>query len=193
MSWSDFYLFCFLFGFFFSVLAVVTGHLGFGHDQADIGDLTADVDGGHDFGSDHHHGHVSPFNLGTIAAFLAWFGGTGYLFTRFYTMWFLGTLLSALTAGAAGAWIVFWFLTRVLIREREEMDPADYEMVGVLGHVTSTIRPAGVGEILYARDGARRAVAAKSDDGRQITNGEEVVVTRYENGIAYVRRYEEMG
>jgi hypothetical protein len=36
-------------------------------------------------------------------------------------------------------------------------------------------------------------VAARSEDGTEIQRGAEVIVTRYENGIAYVRRWEELG
>ena len=193
MTLTDFYLFCFGFGFFFSLVAVVTGHLhlDFGEaqaDVADVGQIGADDAGVH---SGHAH-HVSPLNMGTLAAFLAWFGGTGYLITRFYSVWFVSTLAIALISGIAGGYIVYLFLAKVLMRSREEMDPADYEMVGVLGTVAGAIRPGGTGEILFSRDGARRAIAARSEDGAVIANGEEVVVTRYENGIAYVRRWDDL-
>ena len=65
-------------------------------------------------------------------------------------------------------------------------------MVGVLGRVTSTIRPDGVGELVYVRDGARKPAAARSEDGTHIGRGEEVIVTRYEKGLAYVRTWEAM-
>src|SRR5688500_3245267 len=129
MTWADFYLFCFAVGFFFSLVAVVTGHrdldFGFGEDA----DLPS--------AGDHH---VSPFNMRTAAAFLAWFGGTGYLTTRYYPVGFGVGLLASVGAGVVGAYVVYWFLARVLMRDREEMDPADYEMVGVLGQVSSPIR-----------------------------------------------------
>jgi membrane protein implicated in regulation of membrane protease activity len=182
MTWADFYLFCFAFGFLFSALAVLAGHIDFGgHDVGDTG------------GADHGHSHhVAVFNAGTVAAFLAWFGGTGYLATKFYRLWFVSALAFALAAGAAGAAVVFWFLKRVLMREREDLDPADYDMVGVLGRVSGTIREGGIGEILFSRDGARRAAPARSDGTGPIPEGAEVVVTGYADGIAYVRRWEEM-
>ena len=189
MTLADFYLFCFAFGFLFSAVAVLTGHLhldiGHGHDV-----------GLHHHGGAHHHagGHhdVSPFNLGTAAAFLAWFGGTGYLATKFYRLWFVSTLLAAIAAGVFGGWLVYLFLTKVLMKAREELDPADYDMIGVLGRVSGTIRAGGIGEILYSRDGARHAVSARSEEGLAIGTGEEVVVTRYENGIAWVRRWTDL-
>jgi hypothetical protein len=65
-------------------------------------------------------------------------------------------------------------------------------MVGVLGHVSNPIRPDGVGEVIYVRDGARKPVPARTEDGQEIKRGEEVIVTRYEKGIAYVRTWDAM-
>jgi hypothetical protein len=89
---------------------------------------------------------------------------------------------------------VFLFLSKVLISEAENMDPADYEMVGVLGRVSSSIREGGTGEIVYPQMGTRRVCGARSDDAGAIAiaKGAEVVVTRYEKGIAYVRLWSEM-
>jgi membrane protein implicated in regulation of membrane protease activity len=186
MSWADVYLFCFLIGFFFSLLAVVTGHLDldFGHGHT--------VGGVHVHANAHHaHTGAPMFNLGTLAAFLAWFGGTGYLATQYYGLWFVTTLALAIAVGIGGAAIVFWFLSRVLMRGPEELDPADYELVGTLGTLTSAIRDGGIGEILFTQAGRRRAVAARSDTGAPVPSGAEVVVTRYEDGVAFVRRWHE--
>jgi len=91
-----------------------------------------------------------------------------------------------------GGGIVFLFLSKVLISEEENMDAADYEMVGVLGRVCSSIREGGTGEIIYTQMGTRRVCGARSDDGTAIAKGTEVVATRYEKGIAYVRLWSEM-
>jgi hypothetical protein len=80
----------------------------------------------------------------------------------------------------------------VLISEEENMDPADYEMVGVLGRISSSIRAGGTGEIIYTQMGTRRVCGARSDDGSAVGKGTEVVVTRYEKGIAYVRLWTDM-
>jgi membrane protein implicated in regulation of membrane protease activity len=144
------------------------------------------------------HGHagntpqVSFFNPMTLAAFLAWFGGTGYLLTRFSTVRFVGGLLLSVTAGILAASVIFLFLTRVLISREENLDPRDYEMVGVLGRITSSVRGGGTGEIVYSQAGTRRVCGARSEDGSPIAKGSEVLVTRYERGIAYVRRWQEL-
>ena len=66
-------------------------------------------------------------------------------------------------------------------------------MAGVLAHVSDSIRDnGGIGEILFSQTGARRCSAARSEDGRAISRGTEVVVIRYERGIAWVRPWAEL-
>ncbi len=198
MTWADFYLICFAVGFAFSFLSFFLGgihwhlpfhlHLPFEPPHVHVGPhLHA---GGH-----VHAGHapeVSAFNPMTTAAFLAWFGGTGYLLTRFSTVRFVGELLVSIIAGLLAAAVIFLFMTRVLISKEENLDPADFDMVGVLGRITSPVREGGTGEIVYSQAGTRRVCGARSEDGNPIAKGAEVVVTRYERGIAYVRRWEEL-
>jgi membrane protein implicated in regulation of membrane protease activity len=206
MTWSDFYLICFAVGFFFSVLSFALAglqwHLPFNihlpHGWG-FGSGTAHVPaGGHVAGSPGHASGsggtltVSPLNPVTTAAFLAWFGGTGYLITRFSSILSVLGLLLAMAAGLVGAAIVFLFLTRVLISHEENMDAADYEMVGVLGRISMPIRAGGTGEIIYSQAGTRRTCGARSENGSAMEKGAEIVVTRYDKGIAYVRLWEEM-
>jgi hypothetical protein len=54
------------------------------------------------------------------------------------------------------------------------------------------IREGGTGEIIYSQAGTRRSCGARAEDGSAIAKGTEVVVTRYERGIAYVRLWTEM-
>ena len=200
MTWANFYLLCFLIGFLWAVVGLLLGdlhlHLPF-HSHGDLG------------GVGHHHGTIlhttghgshmpgtvesspSPLNFGSIAAFLAWFGGVGFLLTAYSSLWFVWALGLALSSGLIGAAIVFWFLARVLGRHEQCLDPADYEMVGVLGHVSSSIRAGGTGEIIFSQEGTRRTCGARSEEGIAIRKGTEIVVTRYEDGIAYVRPWEE--
>jgi membrane protein implicated in regulation of membrane protease activity len=179
MTWPDFYLICFLMGAAFSVVSVFSGHVG-GH---------------HVHGPHMGHGPSSDVplvNMGTIAAFLVWFGGTGYLLVRYFDFRMMLALIVAILSGLAGASVVFLFLAKVLIRKEEALDPADYEMVGVLGHVASGIRPEGTGEIVFSQAGSRRAAPARSAAGAELAKGTEVVVTRYEDGIAYVQPWDEL-
>jgi membrane protein implicated in regulation of membrane protease activity len=142
--------------------------------------------------SDHARGvSISPINLGTIAAFLAWFGGAGYLLTAYSAIWFVWGLVLSSAFGLAGASVVFWFLAKVLIGRERDLNPADYHMTGVLGRVSSLIREGGTGEIIYSQEGTRRTCGARSEDGKSIPQGVEVLVTRYKKGIAYVRPWDE--
>jgi membrane protein implicated in regulation of membrane protease activity len=189
MTWADFYLICFFLGFALSLLSLLGSlHLHLPHLDLHIGGDHAHaphLGGG-------HTGEIGPINFGTVAAFLAWFGGTGYLLARFSSFWFLLGFGIACASGFVGAAIVFFFLAKVLIRHDEELNPADYDMIGVLGAVSSNIRPSGTGEMIFSQAGVRRAAAARSDDGVEIAKGTEVVVTRYERGVAYVRPWEEL-
>ena len=135
---------------------------------------------------------MSPFNPASIAAFLAWFGGTGFLLTRYSALRVGFELLLSMVMGLIGGAIVFFFISRVLMSENENMDPADYEMVGVLGKLSVSIRTGGTGELLYSQMGTRRVCGARCENGSAIEKGAEVVVTRYEKGIAYVRLWSEM-
>lgn len=190
MTWENFYLVCFVVGFAFSVLSFLGGglrwHLPF---KWHVGHAGPHVHAGTHVG--HGGAQVSVFNFLTLTIFLAWFGGTGYLLTRYSTVWFLLGLAVAIFSGIGGAAIIFAFL-KALMASEHPMDPADYEMVGVLGKVSSPVRAGGTGEITYSQGGTRHAAAARSEDSSAIAKGSEVVVTRYEHGIAYVRRWEEM-
>jgi hypothetical protein len=125
-------------------------------------------------------------------AFLAWFGGMGYLLTTRGNFGRLIVLAIAVASGLAGGAIVFVFLTKVFLRNERALDAADFEMTGVLARVTVGIRESGTGEIVYSQGGTRRSAGARSESGAVIGRGSEVIVTRYERGIAYVRPWEEL-
>jgi hypothetical protein len=217
LDWSDFYLICFAVGFCFSFFSFVFGgsrfgrlHLAHFHGQAlphlplTHGPVATSVPHGpvaahlpavaQPAGAAKlgRGGGVSPFNPPSLAAFLAWFGGTGYLLTRFSSLWVGLGLIASVISGAVGGGIIFLFLSRVLISEDENMCAADYEMAGVLGKLSVPIREGGTGELLYSQMGTRRVCGARSEDGSAMMKGAEVVVTRYEKGIAYVRLWSEM-
>jgi membrane protein implicated in regulation of membrane protease activity len=199
MTWANFYLICFAVGLAFSLLSFLSGgvrwHLHLPHLPHAIhphGPVAGGHSGAGKGGAHSQAGQVSPFNFVTLAAFLAWFGGTGYLLTRFWTIWFAMGLAIALLSGVTGAGIIYLFLSKVLMSEEENLDPADYEMTGVLGRTSVPIRQGGTGEIIYSQAGTRKTCGARAEDGTAIVKGAEVIVTRYEKGIAYVRLWTEM-
>jgi membrane protein implicated in regulation of membrane protease activity len=194
MNWESFYLICFVVGFAFSALSFLSGTLHFhfhlpGHGHIHVGGHA----GGHGHGA--HGGHASQFpffNPMSIAVFLAWFGGTGYLLVHLRHIWVFAGLALASLAGFIGAGLVFLFVGKFLMARDFTLDPEDFEMTGVLGKVSDGIRSGGTGEIIYEQQGVRKACAARSEAAEDIQRGEEVIVTRYEGGVAYVRRWSEL-
>jgi membrane protein implicated in regulation of membrane protease activity len=199
MTWANFYLACFALGFVFSLLSFLLGGFRWHLPHA--------LGGGHVHAGPHVHlGHAGPkvggarvsraeaplVNPVSLAAFLAWFGGVGFLLSRFSSLWFVVGLGIALLSGVTGAGIIYLFLSRVLMSADENLDPADYDMIGVLGHISMPVREGGTGEIIYSQAGTRQTCGARAENGGAIAKGTEVVVTRYEKGIAYVRLWTEM-
>jgi len=192
MTWADFYLICFVVGFFLSLLTFLGGgaRLHLPHFRLHLPGLSGQGTAPHSGGL--HDGQISPFNLISWTAFLAWFGGTGFLLARHSTMWFFTALVISMLSGIGGAAIIYLFLTRVLSSPDAELEAADFDMVGVLGKLSVRIREGGTGELIYSQAGTRRVCAARSEDGSAIVKGTEVVVTRFERGIAYVRCWSEL-
>ena len=189
MTWSDFYLICFIVGFALSALALLAGsvHLHIPHLHLHVSHGIHLPRGG--VGA---RGETPWFNFGTLSAFLAWFGGTGYLLEHIYHVWIVVVIFVATLSGLGAAAVVFWFLAKVLMANEAPLDPADYDMVGVLGRTTISIRPGGTGELVFTQGGTRHVAGARSEDGVAIPKGSEVIVTRYEKGIAYVRPFEDV-
>ena len=187
MTWAMFYLTCFLLGVTLSVLSFLSGSFHLTHFHLHVPHAHVGTHGG-----GTHGDSMSVVNFGTLCAFLAWFGGTGYLLTRYSTL--VVTVIATLSfvAGVFGAALVFWFVAKVLLAHEHELDPADYDRVGVLGKVTSSIREGGTGEIVFSQAGTRYTCGARSETGEALPKGTEVVVTRYEHGIAYVQRWDEL-
>ncbi len=191
MNWEIFYLICFVVGFAFTAFSFLSGTLhlhlpGHGHFHLGHG-------AGHHGGARGSHGSsFGFFNPMSLAVFLAWFGGTGYLLVHLRHIWvFAGLALSTL-AGLIGSGIVIVFATKYLMAHESSLDPMDFEMVGVLGRVSGTIRRRGTGEIIFEQEGARKACAARCENEEEISRDEEVVVTRFDRGVAYVRRWSEL-
>jgi membrane protein implicated in regulation of membrane protease activity len=186
MNWPSIFLGCFVIGFSLSVLSLgmnavhvhVHWHWPFGHHAPGA--------------AGHGRAAAGPVNFLTATAFVAWFGGTGYLLTSNFGWLLAPALLGAVLAGLAGATIVFWIMAHVLWSPNENMQSVDYHMVGVLGHLSRPIRAGGIGELVYVQGGTRKSCGARSADSAAIEKGAEVVVTEYDGGIASVRRWSEL-
>ena len=142
MTWADIYLICFLVGFVLSAMAFLAGACTCASAAPAFSRTLPRAAA---TGMRWRPRRRSAFRISTSApwpAFLAWFGGTGYLLARYSALWFLlalgirfterpgrrGHRVSGSGEGADAA--------------REFLDPADYDMIGVLGTVTQP-DPAG--------------------------------------------------
>jgi membrane protein implicated in regulation of membrane protease activity len=209
MTWETFYLACFVLGLALSALSLLggMGHFG-GHVHLPHGvhlPTAAHIPHGIPHGVPHaahipQGGVESPeagatvpwWNAFSIMIFLCWFGAAGYLLTRYGGFVAAVVLVLALICGVAGGAIIFLFLTRVLLPHDHDLTADETPVVGVVGRVSASIRAAGTGEIVYEQLGALRSAPARSEDGAPIQKQEEVYVVRYEDGIAYVRRWEDL-
>lgn len=169
------FLGCFIFG-----LVISLGSFLFGMDDADGSGHGADGDGG-----------MPWLSLSSITVFLAWFGGTGYFLNSYAKIGPLLSLLAAVVVGFSGAFVIVWFLHKFLTLGNNQMRSADYYMPGTIGRITSSIRAGGAGEIMYVQGGTRKTAAAVSDEGIAHKLGDEVVIVKYEKGIAYIRAIED--
>ncbi|HMI53882.1 MAG TPA: NfeD family protein [Candidatus Saccharimonadales bacterium] len=206
MTWSDFYLLCFLVGFSLSVLSFLAGavhlhlpfkgHLPF-HGWHGVG---GHLPTGHAGGPaancqhpSHSHGgsHLSWFNASTMMVFLAWFGGIGYILATHSRLIGAVTMGFAIFAGLSAAWLVFKFMVKLMNEEGSHLKDEDYRHEGLVCTVTSPIRENGTGEVVFLQAGVRRSTGARSHDGKPVEKGAEVVIEKYENGIAYVHRWDD--
>lgn len=201
MTWSDFYLFCFIVGFALSMLSFFAGavhvhlpfklHLPFhAAHHGGLGGGFRGIRGGMRGGLKGGI-HISWFNASTSMVFLAWFGGTGYLLTRHAHLLALLSLAISIFAGLVAGWIVFKFMVKLMQSTDAPMNADDYRIEGSVGTLSIPIRSKGTGEIIFSLAGTRRCAGARSDEGQALEKGAEVVIERYEKGIAYVKRWED--
>ena len=131
---------------------------------------------------------VRMINAAAMTAFLTWFGGGGLLLER----------LAALAAGSLRGRGGDRIERRCAHQQRHQRAGASRVDCGVADddrrHRPSRHpdpRPRRT-ERSSSRTPARAASPARSDNGRAIAKGTEVIVTRYERGIAYVATWNEL-
>ena len=185
---TTFFVGCFAFGLLFTVVTFLLGGLGGTQSHGVAHGLLGGLTGSH--ATAHAHGSnanpVSPFSLSTLSAFLTWFGGAGYLLTRYSPLAAIAVTLTALLFGMIGAAAFFTAIARYIVPRLTVLNPEDFRVQGAVARVTSTIQPDGIGEIVYTLGGTRHADGARSESGELIDRGTQVVILRLEKGIAYV-------
>jgi membrane protein implicated in regulation of membrane protease activity len=194
MTWESFYLICFVVGLTLSAVSLLggMGHFGWHIHTPHLPHLPAAHLPHAGLRTPQAGATVPWWNAFSIMVFLCWFGAAGYLLTRHGRFVSGVVLVLSLVCGIAGGALVFLFLTRVLLPHERELTADETAVVGAVGRVSAAIRSAGTGEIVYEQLGARRSAPARSQDGDPIQKQEEVFVVRYEKGIAYVRRWQDV-
>jgi len=188
---TSLFIICFIAGLGLSVVSFVSGlervnvfdHVFHGHRVLHL-----------PRGTHHHAGphraKSSMINAAAITAFLTWFGGGGLLLERLTPWSGALQLTGAGVIGLVGGAVINSVINAL---SRRESLAESLNMTGVIARTVVPIRAGdGTGEIVFTHSGARRVAAARSDDGRAIDKGTEVVVTKYEKGIAYVTTWEEL-
>jgi len=194
MTWSDLYILCFIVGFLFSlsVLFVFGGRVHIHLPSRCICHFT-----GRTRWSRTSHGglrggtHISWFTRLVDNGLPGLVGGTGYLLTRHSHLLAEFSLMLATVAGLAAGFVVFRFMVKLVGSTDAPMKSEDYRIEGSLGTSACRSGRSGTGEIIFSWRECGRCAGARSDDGKSIEKGAEVVIERYEKGIAYVKRWED--
>ncbi|HET7459112.1 MAG TPA: hypothetical protein VFJ74_15795 [Gemmatimonadaceae bacterium] len=126
----------------------------------------------------------------TVAGFATVFGAVGYLLLRYSSLSPVWTLVLAAVAGAAGAsaavaLVAWWALRGAPL----ESDDPHHLIQGHPARVTAPIGADAPGEITFELQGGRHVVRARSIDGAPVAVGDEVVIERIENDVAYVESW----
>jgi hypothetical protein len=132
----------------------------------------------------------SMINAAAITAFLTWFGGGGLLLERLTPFALPLIIGGAVVVGMSGGALIN---SAIGALTRRESTAQSLSMIGVIARTVIPIREGdGTGEIVFTHAGTRRVAGARSESGRTVPKGTEVIVTRYEKGIAYVATWEEL-
>jgi hypothetical protein len=164
--------------------------------SADVG---ADVDA--DVGHDLQMGHAAPhgvslatwFSLQFLIYFLAAFGLIGTTLTYASSVTSRLVMLIALVGGAVVGQVAHQSI-RALKRSGVGSDPSKDDYLNRIARVTIAIAPPRRGEVAVAtRTGERYVPAASKRSDDAFAQGDRVVVTGFNNGVAEVvsrREYE---
>lgn len=139
----------------------------------------------------HAHQEISArISLPSAAAFLAFFGLTGYLLTRFTGLGPLTRIALAAIAGGVGiAGVLALIKAWAVPSARREVVDERFVLMGHLATVTTAIGGDLPGDIEYEVDGTRYSARAWSVDRKPVGVGSEVVIERVEDGYAYVETW----
>jgi len=169
-------------GFFAGLLGV--GHDAGGHDMTagDAGDMQP--------GDFSYSVSFSPLSPVIISTFLAFFGGSGYLYIRLFdiddTMSLLPALATAFIAGGA----VFFVFDYIFKNVQGGIDLNISSLIGREAEVRTPIPADGMGEIQYVTSGGRASSPARSATGQAIPKNSVVIISKIVGNVLLVRPLE---
>lgn len=126
-------------------------------------------------------------NLPALAGLMVVFGAVGYLLVRNTELASLRIALIAVGSGVAG-WIgMSLLMAKWALRpgEPNALDAAE-EIQGQLAQVVDPIAAGKPGSIRYERNGEKHDAPAREIGGDSLPRGAEVVIDRFEDGLAVV-------
>lgn len=156
-----------IFGFLILVVMLFLGEFAGGdHDM-----------GGHDVGghADADHGGPSVFSARIMAAFLTAFG-VGGVVGRYYDFSHPAASGIGVLTGVVMSGLVYQF-AKILYSQQASSEVRMTSLVGRSAEVSVAIREGGVGQVTLTFGGERTTHVARSDDGRALPLGAEVLIT----------------
>ena len=130
------------------------------------------------------------FNLPALAAFAIGFGAAGYPIVRRTTLPGWSIILIAAATGALAIGGMITLLARWALRgDAPDSFSAHEEIQGHLAVVTRDITTTELGEISYELRGREVRAPARSLTPKALATGEDVVIDRIEDGVAFVEEW----
>lgn len=170
------YLVCLALGLVFTVFSAIAGHLFGGHDaNAGLGT------GGHAEAGYDHSGvpGISFFSPTVLAAFVTVFGACGLVLRSIpatSNYWISAPVSGMAGIGAAG--LTFWLFNLMFQHTESSSESRVASLVGQQAFIVTPIPENGVGEIAYVQGGTRYTAPARAADGKAVSAGKNVRVTK---------------
>jgi membrane protein implicated in regulation of membrane protease activity len=187
------YIFCFVVGAVYALVAGVAAGVFGGHIHH-AGLI------GHDLGHDINHGadpshpaaqgevQLSPISPVTITMFVTAFGGVGLIATHALALPILLSLPMALSSGLILAGVAFYTFSKLFQATEGSSEARVGELVGLEAEVITPIPSQGLGEIAYVARGTRFTAPARSEDGKPHPAHSTVVIERIVGSVFCVKK-----
>jgi len=143
-----------------------------------------------DVSTDGHGGPFAIFQPKLVAAFLMVTGGMGMILSARLDGLFGGTFVFTISV-LSGLFIAGLIHRFIIIPLHKAQNTSAHDKQGTIGtwaKVISPIPQGGYGKIRYNISGSVVTSPAKSEDGGEIKNGENVAIVYIEGGTYFVRR-----